>query len=76
MTWWPALLSARANIVTKMVFEYGYDNHTTNFMQERGMRVAWTDTLLTDVNVVRRSPNGTFDAVSEPFLVDSGGLST
>ena len=45
-------------------------------MKSRGHKVTWTETLLTDVNALNRLPNGTFEAVSEPFLEDSAGLAT
>lgn len=54
--------------------EYSYDNETVAYMISRGHNVTRVEVEATDVNVVRRLPNGTFEAASESRQVESGGF--
>ena len=54
--------------------EYSYDNETVAYMVGRGHNVTRVLVEATDVNVVRRLPNGTFEAASETRQDDSAGL--
>lgn len=54
--------------------ELRYDNETVAYMVARGHNVTRVVNESTDVNVVRRLPNGTFEAASEPRQADSAGL--
>ena len=56
--------------------EYSYDNETVAYMVSRGHNVTRVETEDTDVNVVRRLPNGTFEAASETRQDASAGLAT
>ncbi|KAH0564831.1 hypothetical protein GP486_001779 [Trichoglossum hirsutum] len=59
-------------IPNQIFFEYLYDNRTTAFMQERGHNITWFGSE-SDVQALKRLPNGTFEVAAEPRLVDSGG---
>ncbi len=54
-------------------FEYSYNNQTVAFMKEEGHNVTWLPLAQSVANVIRRHPNGTFEAAAEPRLFDSGG---
>ena len=56
--------------------EYSYDNETVAYLVSRGHNVTRVLAESTDVNVVRRLPNGTFEAASETRQMDSAGLAT
>lgn len=56
--------------------EYRYDNETVAYMISRGHNVTRVENESTDVNVVRRLPNGTFEAASETRQDNSAGLAT
>ena len=59
--------------IWQVTFEYTYDNATTAFMTMRGHNVTWSEAL-SDIQVLRRLPNGTFEAAGEPRLAASGGF--
>ena len=56
--------------------EYSYNNETVAYMESRGHNVTRVLVEATDVQVVRRLPNGTFEAASETRQDASGGLAT
>jgi gamma-glutamyltranspeptidase/glutathione hydrolase len=56
--------------------ELSYDNATVAYMVSRGHNVTRVAVEATDVNVVRRLPNGTFEAAAEPRQDASAGLAT
>jgi gamma-glutamyltranspeptidase/glutathione hydrolase len=56
--------------------ELSYDNATVAFMKSRGHNVTRVAVEGTDVNVVRRLPNGTFEAAAETRQNDAAGLAT
>ena len=56
-----------------MFFEYDFNNETRASMIERGHKSGWLDHG-SDLQVVRRLPNGTFEAAGEPRQHDSGGF--
>ena len=56
------------------MFEWGFDNSTIEGLKERGHNVTWMGKRFTAVQGVRRLWNGTFEAASEPWQVNSGGL--
>lgn len=55
-------------------FEYPFDNETTAFMIQKGHNATW-ESRSSDIQALRRLPNGTFEAAAEPGLKDSGGYS-
>jgi len=54
--------------------EYSYNNETVAFMESVGHNVTRVESIGTDVNVIRRLPNGTFEAAAETRQTDSAGL--
>jgi gamma-glutamyltranspeptidase / glutathione hydrolase len=54
--------------------EYRYDNETVAYMISRGHSVTRVENESADVNVVRRLPNGTFEAASETRQDNSAGF--
>jgi gamma-glutamyltranspeptidase / glutathione hydrolase len=54
--------------------ELSYNNETVAYMKSRGHNVTRVETEATDVNVVRRLGDGTFEAAAEPRQDDSAGL--
>jgi gamma-glutamyltranspeptidase / glutathione hydrolase len=52
-------------------FEYSYDNATVAFMAERGHNVTWAGREC-DVMALRRFPNSTFEAASDPDFTAAG----
>jgi len=61
-------------VPNQITFEYAYNNQTTAFMIAEGHNVTWAESTGADVQVIRRLPNGTFEAASEPRQADSGGF--
>jgi gamma-glutamyltranspeptidase/glutathione hydrolase len=57
-----------------MLFEYSYDNRTTNEMRKRGHNVAWMREGLSAAQGIKRSPSGMFEAAGEPRQANSAGL--
>lgn len=55
------------------MFEHAYDNSTIAYLKSKGHEVAWLDHG-SDLQVVRRLPNGTFEAAGESRQRDSGGF--
>ena len=55
------------------MFEHAYDNNTIANMQLRGHTAAWLDHG-SDLQIVRRLANGTFEAGGESRQRDSGGF--
>ncbi|KAK0110061.1 hypothetical protein ONS95_002719 [Cadophora gregata] len=53
-------------------FELSYDNETTAFLASKGHDVTWIDYRASNVNVLRLLSNGTFEADSDPGLVNGG----
>ncbi|KAH8592064.1 gamma-glutamyltranspeptidase-like protein [Bisporella sp. PMI_857] len=60
-------------IPNQISFDYLYNNDTTTFMQSRGHNITWFAEG-SDVQAIRRLPNGTFEAVAEPHIIGSGGF--
>ncbi|OIW30195.1 gamma-glutamyltransferase [Coniochaeta ligniaria NRRL 30616] len=60
-------------IPNEMMFEHTYSNATIAFLQGRGHAVSWLDHG-SDLQIIRRLPNGTFEAASENRQHDSGGF--
>src|ERR1700761_7614061 len=56
--------------------ELSYDNATVAYMVSRGHNITRVAVAATDVNVVRRLPNGTFEAAAETRQSYSAGLAT
>ncbi|KAJ6145377.1 Glutathione hydrolase proenzyme [Penicillium chermesinum] len=56
-------------------FEYAYDNSTVAFMKSRGHNVTWVAPGQSSAQLIRVSPNGTFDAAGEPRQLTSAGYS-
>jgi gamma-glutamyltranspeptidase/glutathione hydrolase len=56
--------------------ELSYDNATVAYMKSRGHNVTRVAVEATDVNVVRRLPNGSFEAAAETRQKDAAGLVT
>ncbi|KAJ4024687.1 hypothetical protein NW766_000927 [Fusarium irregulare] len=56
-----------------MFFEYDFNNETRASMIEKGHKAGWLDHG-SDLQAVRRLPNGTFEAAGEPRQHDSGGF--
>jgi gamma-glutamyltranspeptidase/glutathione hydrolase len=54
--------------------ELSYDNETVAYMKSRGHNVTRVATEATDVNVVKRLADGSFEAAAEPRQADSAGL--
>jgi gamma-glutamyltranspeptidase/glutathione hydrolase len=54
--------------------ELTYDNATVAYLASRGHNITRVAIEATDVQVVRRLPNGTFEAAAEPRQQDSAGL--
>jgi len=56
-----------------MMFEHAFDNATIADMKARGHTPAWLDHG-SDLQIVRRLSNGTFEAASESRQQDSGAF--
>ena len=57
------------------MFEWVFDNKTTAYMERLGHDVSWLEpSEQAKVQSLRRLPNGTFEAASEPRLADAGGF--
>ncbi len=61
----------------KISFEWTYDNTTIGSMKSKGHNITWFTggSAGSDVQAIRRLPNGTFDAAAEPRITGSGGYS-
>ena len=59
----------------QIVFDYPFDNRTVNFMKSRGHNVTWAPPGFALVQTIRRLPNSTFEAASDPHLINGGGYS-
>lgn len=57
-----------------MLFEYIYDNRTTEEMKRRGHKVSWMREGLSAAQAVMRLSSGLFEAAGEPRQRNSGGL--
>lgn len=53
----------------------GYNNQTTAFLANLGVNVTYVAPGQSVVQAVRRLPNGTFDAASDPRLAAGGAFS-
>ncbi|KAF1850387.1 gamma-glutamyltransferase [Cucurbitaria berberidis CBS 394.84] len=56
------------------LFEYTYDNATVEFLAHRGHNVTWVAPAYSESEAVRRLANDTFEAVTDPNLVNGAGL--
>lgn len=56
-----------------MYFERTFSNDTVAAMRDRGHDIIWGDAL-SNVQAVRRMPNGTLEAAAEPRQPGSGGF--
>lgn len=52
----------------------GYDNETVAYLKGDGANVGWIAPGSTSAQALRRLPNGTFEAASEPRQLNSGGF--
>lgn len=55
------------------VFGYAYDNATVAFMESRGHNCTWGPSTSL-VQAIRRLPNGTLEAASDPHLYGGAGI--
>ncbi|OOQ84288.1 gamma-glutamyltransferase [Penicillium brasilianum] len=60
-------------IPNSMYFEQTFSNDTVAAMRDRGHDIIWGDAL-SNVQAVRRMPNGTLEAAAEPRQPGSGGF--
>lgn len=60
-------------VPNEIIFEYAFDNGTTDSMNRRGHNVTW-EPALSVVNAIRVTPEGLWEAEGDPRLADSGGL--
>ena len=56
-------------------FEYSYDNSTVAFMKSLGHNVTWVAPTHSSAQLIRVTPNGTFDAAGEPRQLAAAGYS-
>lgn len=56
------------------VFEYAYNNETVAYLKGLGHNVSWIAPGQSEVQAIRRLPNGTFEAAGEPRKQNSGGF--
>ncbi|KAJ6000862.1 Gamma-glutamyltransferase [Penicillium waksmanii] len=61
-------------IPNQVTFDWGYDNRTVNYMCSLGHNATWVAQGQSQVQALRRLPNGTFEAAGEPRQVNSGGF--
>ncbi|KAK0628790.1 nucleophile aminohydrolase [Bombardia bombarda] len=63
------------NTASQVLVQNGFDNGTVAYLEERGHTVVWVESGHgSDLQLVRRLPNGAFDAASEPRQAQSGGF--
>lgn len=62
-------------VPNQMMFDWTYDNSTVAAMQSRGHNVTWVSPGFALVQAIKRLPNGTFDAASDPNLAAGGAFS-
>ncbi|KAF2105154.1 gamma-glutamyltranspeptidase [Lophiotrema nucula] len=60
-------------IPNEMMFEHAFDNLTIDYLRIKGHHIGWLDHG-SDLQIIRRLPNGTFEAASEIRQHDSGGF--
>jgi gamma-glutamyltranspeptidase/glutathione hydrolase len=56
-----------------MSFEHAFDNSTIAYLKSKGHQIAWLEHG-SDLQIVRRLSNGTFEAASETRQYESGGF--
>lgn len=56
----------------KVEFEYDYDNHTTEFLQSRGLSIYFAP-VESGAYAIKRLSNGTFEAAADYKRFPNGG---
>ena len=54
-------------------FDWTYDNSTVAYMASRGHNCTWVEPGISIVQAIRRLPNGTLEAATDPDLFNGGG---
>ncbi|KAF3912504.1 Gamma-glutamyltranspeptidase [Dactylellina cionopaga] len=57
----------------EVAYEFDFDNATVHFMEKKGHKTSF-EARDSEVQALRRLPNGTFEAASEPMQRFSGGF--
>ena len=58
----------------QVMFDYTFDNGTVAYMESLGHNVTWVAPGFALVEAIRRLPNGTLEAASDPNLAAGGGF--
>ena len=58
----------------QVLFDWTFDNSTVDFMTTRGHNVTWVAPGFALVEAIRRLPNGSYEAASDPNLAAGGGF--
>lgn len=56
-------------------FEWTYENSTVAYMKNLGHNVTWVEPWQSTAQLIRVTPNGTFDAAADPRRASSAGYS-
>ena len=60
-------------VPNQVLFDWTFNNETVTFMESRGHNVTWVKPGFALVQAIRRLPNGTYEAASDPNLSAGGG---